>query len=102
MSDSSARSGTAGHCRPGNSDALVPGPPKLLLPAHLLKSIEVRCVAYSPTNWLTCGAGDQWVGRIELVAGLLWWWNPIYWLTCRRLDAESELACDAWASGIAP
>src|SRR5262249_9974179 len=40
---------------------------------------------------------DHWVRRLELAAGLLWWWNPLYWLTRRRLDAEAELACDEWA-----
>ena len=42
------------------------------------------------------------MGRIELIAGLLWWWNPLYWLTCRRLDAEAELACDAWVVWALP
>jgi beta-lactamase regulating signal transducer with metallopeptidase domain len=40
---------------------------------------------------------DHWVRRLELAAGVLWWWNPLYWLTRQRLDAEAELACDEWA-----
>jgi bla regulator protein BlaR1 len=40
---------------------------------------------------------DHWVRRLELASGVLWWWNPLYWLTRRRLDAEAELACDEWA-----
>ena len=40
--------------------------------------------------------GDHWVSRLELAAGLIWWWNPLYWLARARLNAEAELACDAW------
>jgi hypothetical protein len=42
------------------------------------------------------------VGRAELVAGLIWWWNPVYRLARRRLDAEAELACDAWVVWALP
>src|SRR5262249_44259875 len=45
---------------------------------------------------------DQWVSRLELLAGLIWWWNPLYWLTRSRLDAEAELACDAWVVWALP
>ena len=45
---------------------------------------------------------DQWVSRLELAAGLIWWWNPLYWLTRARLDAEAELACDAWVVWALP
>src|SRR5262249_61231851 len=33
---------------------------------------------------------------------LIWWWNPLYWLTRARLDAEAELACDAWVVRMLP
>src|SRR5262249_52938010 len=45
---------------------------------------------------------DHWVSRLELAAGLLWWWNPLYWLVRARLDAEAELACDAWVVWALP
>ena len=41
--------------------------------------------------------GDQWVVWIELCVGILWWWNPCYWLICRKLHETRELACDAIA-----
>jgi hypothetical protein len=79
------------------------GRPKLLLPAHLLKSIDVEhwrgILAHELAH---LRRGDPWVGRIELVAGLIWWWNPLYWFTCRRLDAEAELACDSWVVWALP
>ena len=46
--------------------------------------------------------GDPWVARLLLVAGWLWWWNPLYWLARRRLDIEAELACDAWVVWALP
>ncbi len=38
---------------------------------------------------------DHWVVRLELLAGLLWWWNPVFRLARRRVRDEAELACDA-------
>jgi beta-lactamase regulating signal transducer with metallopeptidase domain len=79
------------------------GPPKLLLPCHLIKSIEAgRWRGILAHELAHLGRGDHWVGRLELVAGLIWWWNPLYWLTRRRLDAEAELACDAWVVWALP
>ena len=79
------------------------GRPKLLLPAHLMKSIDVaRWRGILAHELAHLRRGDPWVRRIELAAGLLWWWNPLYWLTCRRLDAEAELACDAWVVWALP
>ena len=79
------------------------GRPKLLLPAHLLKSLAADgwrgILAHELAHLMR---GDHWVGRIELAAGFFWWWSPLYWLTCRRLDAEAELACDAWVVWALP
>lgn len=38
---------------------------------------------------------DPLVGRALLVAEWFWWWNPVYWLVRRRIEAEAELACDS-------
>jgi len=79
------------------------GRPKLLLPGQLIKSIVVeRWRGILAHELAHLRRGDQWVGRMELAAGLCWWWNPIYWLTCGRLDAEAELACDAWVIWALP
>ncbi len=40
---------------------------------------------------------DHWVGWMMLLAGCAWWWNPVYWLTCRELRRNAEFACDGWA-----
>ena len=79
------------------------GRPKLLVPGRLIKSIDVaRWRGILAHELAHLCRGDHWVSRLELFAGLVWWWNPLYWLTCRRLDAEAELACDAWVVWALP
>jgi len=43
---------------------------------------------------------DHWVSWVDLVAGILWWWNPVFWLVRRRLHESAELACDALALSV--
>lgn len=46
--------------------------------------------------------GDHWVAWLELVVGIVWWWNPLYWLVRRRLRESAEMACDALAISTSP
>ena len=79
------------------------GRPKLLLPAHLVKTLDLDRWRGILTHELAhIRRGDHWVSRLELAAGLIWWWNPVYWLARSRLDAEAELACDAWVVSTLP
>jgi hypothetical protein len=79
------------------------GRPRMLIPRHLLDTLE-------PDRWGGILAhelahirrGDPWVSRLELAAKIVWWWNPLYWWTIRRIDAEAELACDAWVVSLLP
>ena len=45
---------------------------------------------------------DHIVGWIELVAGLVWWWNPLFWSVRSALREQAELACDAWVISALP
>ncbi len=79
------------------------GRPQLLLPARLVKTLPLDRWRGILTHELAhLRRGDHWVSRLELAAGLIWWWNPLYWLTRARLDAEAELACDAWVVWALP
>jgi beta-lactamase regulating signal transducer with metallopeptidase domain len=46
--------------------------------------------------------GDHWTRWLELVAGVLYWWNPLFWLARRQMRFHAELACDAWVTGTFP
>jgi len=79
------------------------GRPQLLLPGRLVKTLGLDRWRGILTHELAhLRRRDHWISRLELVAGLVWWWNPIYWLTRARLDAEAELACDAWVVWALP
>ncbi len=45
---------------------------------------------------------DHLVGWIELAAGVLWWWNPLFWYVRAARRDEAELACDAWVVSALP
>ncbi|MFO0907459.1 MAG: M56 family metallopeptidase [Isosphaeraceae bacterium] len=79
------------------------GRPTLLLPAHLVKTMGVdRWRGVIAHELAHLRRGDPWVGRLALLVGIVWWWNPIYHLARRRIDAEAELACDAWVVSVLP
>jgi hypothetical protein len=46
--------------------------------------------------------GDHWVGWVELFAGCLYWWNPLFWYVRYQLRENSELACDAMVVAALP
>ena len=78
------------------------GRPVLLWPAGLecrLKGEGRRAVIAHELAHLR--RRDHWVRRLEMVAAVLHWWNPLFWVARKRLRADAELACDAWAAGQA-
>jgi beta-lactamase regulating signal transducer with metallopeptidase domain len=79
------------------------GRPQLVLPGRLVKTLALEQWRGILTHELAhLHRRDHWISRLELLAGLVWWWNPLYWLTRARLDAEAELACDAWVVWAQP
>lgn len=40
---------------------------------------------------------DHWTVWLELLSGLIWWWNPVFWFVRRQLREAAEMACDAIA-----
>lgn len=45
---------------------------------------------------------DHWVRVLELLVACLYWWYPLVWLACRRLQAAEEECCDAWVINRLP
>jgi beta-lactamase regulating signal transducer with metallopeptidase domain len=79
------------------------GRAKLIVPGRLVSNADrlgVRAILAHELAHLR--RGDHWVRRLDFFAGLIWWWNPVYWLTRERLSTEAELACDEWAIRAVP
>jgi beta-lactamase regulating signal transducer with metallopeptidase domain len=80
-----------------------PGPPRLLLPSRLLETLKLeRWRGILVHELAHLRRGDHWVRWLAVVAGWVWWWNPLYWIARRRIDDEAELACDAWVVWALP
>ncbi len=45
---------------------------------------------------------DHWTRALEIAAGIIWWWHPLFDLVRRRLRFFSEFACDAWVLSVLP
>jgi beta-lactamase regulating signal transducer with metallopeptidase domain len=79
------------------------GRPRLILPPELVKEMPRDAWRGVLAHELAhVRRGDPWVGRATLLARWLWWWNPVFWLVKARLEAEAELACDAWVLWALP
>lgn len=77
------------------------GRPKLLWPASL--SAEPACLDGLLVHELAhVQRRDHLVGWIDLVAGVIWWWNPLFWYVRSALREQAELACDAWVISALP
>jgi beta-lactamase regulating signal transducer with metallopeptidase domain len=77
--------------------------PRLVVPSALVDSLgddAVRSVIAHELAHLK--RRDHWVGWLELAAGIVWWWNPVYWLARREARDSAELACDAWVVWALP
>jgi beta-lactamase regulating signal transducer with metallopeptidase domain len=79
------------------------GLPVLVWPASRLASLRdnaLRAVILHELAHLA--RRDHLVGWLELVAGCLWWWNPLFWYVQHQLRETAELACDAWVMALIP
>lgn len=45
---------------------------------------------------------DHWTAWVELLALIVWWWNPVLWFIRRQLRISAEMACDAWVVELLP
>lgn len=79
------------------------GRPRLLWPASLPADATDACIDGVLVHELAhVKRGDHLVGWIELAAGVVWWWNPMFWFVRSALREQSELACDAWVISALP
>lgn len=82
---------------------LHPRRPQLLWPDDMTRFVsEDRRAGLIVHELAHLKRGDHWVGWLELAAGCLWWWNPIFWYVRSQLRLNAELAGDAWVVEILP
>ncbi|MBN1422351.1 MAG: hypothetical protein JXP34_26485 [Planctomycetes bacterium] len=68
----------------------------ILLPASWMASLGPQALRTAIAHELAhIARRDHWTGWIELAAGCVSWWNPIYWIARREVRENAELACDA-------
>jgi beta-lactamase regulating signal transducer with metallopeptidase domain len=74
------------------------GRPQLLWPAFMAEREHVaECHGVLAHELAHLARRDHWLLRIELLATICCWWNPLLWFIRRRLHETRELACDALA-----
>lgn len=79
------------------------GRPRLLWPSSLEIDTTDACIDGIVVHELAhIKRGDHFVGWIELVAGVVWWWNPLFWWVRSARREQAELACDAWVISALP
>ena len=70
---------------------------RLLFPAKLVErlgSAEIDALLLHELAHYS--RGDYWVRLLELVAYVVYWWNPVVWWACRQIETAEEQCCDAW------
>ena len=76
---------------------------RLLLPSQLWDELtasqQVSLLAHEMAH---LRRRDHWVRLLELIATVLYWWNPFIWWTRRELHQAEEDCCDAWVAWALP
>lgn len=69
--------------------------PTIVLPRKVLEHVsdaELRPVLAH--ELIHIKRRDTWVGLLQLIAAVLWWFHPLAWIAIRRLSDSLELATD--------
>ena len=78
--------------------------PRILLPAAAQHWQASRMAAVLAHERAHIGRRDLAAQTFSRFVAAVWWFQPLVWFACRKLRAESELACDTAAigSGLRP
>lgn len=69
--------------------------PTILLPAAIAESrTREELKPILAHELIHIRRGDLWIGLLQLLASIVWWFHPLVWLTGRRLKFEMEQCCD--------
>jgi beta-lactamase regulating signal transducer with metallopeptidase domain len=79
------------------------GPLRLVWPERMTSQADVeRSRGVIAHELAHIRRGDHWVAWLELAAGVVWWWNPLFLFVRRRLRETADMACDALAIRACP
>ncbi len=69
--------------------------PMIIVPAYLANDSAAERLRFVLTHEVAhVVRRDQWVAILQRVAGMLYWWNPLYRILNRRLSQAREEICD--------
>ena len=79
------------------------GRPKLLLPVRLWSELnDEKREALIVHELAHLKRHDHWVRVVELLATVLYWWDPLVWWARHELRIAEEQCCDAWVARALP
>jgi beta-lactamase regulating signal transducer with metallopeptidase domain len=71
--------------------------PTIVLPKRLVSKLDDEAVALILAHELAhLRRRDHWVRVVELIVTIVYWWNPLVWVTRSQIHEAEELCCDAW------
>lgn len=69
--------------------------PTIILPTAILEGRSLKELEPVLAHELIhIRRGDLWIGLLQLLASVVWWFHPLVWFTGRRLKFEIEQCCD--------
>jgi beta-lactamase regulating signal transducer with metallopeptidase domain len=77
--------------------------PTILLPRRLLSQLDDQQAAMILAHELAhLRRRDHRVRVFEMLVAIVYWWNPLVWLTRRQIHQAEDLCCDAWVRRTFP
>jgi len=70
--------------------------PRVYLPADIVTIADSRQLTHILLHELThYKRKDLWLNFLWTIAAMLHWYNPVVWLSLKKIKADQEVACDA-------
>ncbi|MBI3865473.1 MAG: M56 family metallopeptidase [Planctomycetia bacterium] len=77
--------------------------PTIVLPRRLFRELDRRTAGMILAHELAhVRRRDHWVRAVELIVGVVYWWNPLAWFIRSRIHETEDQCCDAWVRWAFP
>jgi beta-lactamase regulating signal transducer with metallopeptidase domain len=71
--------------------------PTIVLPRRLFRQLDSQAAGMILAHELAhVRRRDHWVRAVELIVGVVYWWNPLVWFIRSRIHETEDQCCDAW------